>query len=113
MEGLTILKQTLHEGSIIEPYFTIGTISLVVGIVLTFCSLIISGKVWKWISVSTTCLAVFGIVLCLIIDVFAPREQITRYKVLIDDNVRLIAFNEQYKIIDQDGLIYTIEEREP
>lgn len=113
MEGITILNQTIHEGSIIEPYFTIGLVSLAIGIALVFCSIAINGKVWKWMFISTTCLAAFGMALCLIIGTFAPRDQIARYQVLIDDNVSLLEFNEQYKIVDQEGLIYTIEEREP
>lgn len=113
MEGITILNQTRYEGTIIEPYFTIGLVSLAVGIALLFCSIAINGKVWKWMSISTTSLAVFGMSLCLIIGIFAPREQITRYQVLIDDDTSLLEFNEHYKIVDQEGLIYTIEEREP
>lgn len=43
---------------------------------------------------------------------FAPREMITRYQVIIDDGVRFNDFINKYKIIKQDGLIYTVEERE-
>ena len=43
---------------------------------------------------------------------FAPREMITRYQVIIDDAVKFNEFTGKYKIIKQDGLIYTVEERE-
>ena len=33
------------------------------------------------------------------------------YKVIISDNVSLNEFNERYKIIDQEGKIYTVRER--
>ena len=41
-----------------------------------------------------------------------PTEYKTQYKVTIDETVSLIEFNEKYEIIDQDGKIYIVEERE-
>ena len=46
------------------------------------------------------------------VAVFAPREMIPRYQVIIDDGVEFNEFTNKYKIIKQDGLIYTVEERE-
>ena len=34
------------------------------------------------------------------------------YKVIIDDNVNLLEFYERYEIIDQEGRIFTIREKE-
>lgn len=34
------------------------------------------------------------------------------YKVTISDEVNFVEFNDKYEIIDQDGLIYTIKEKE-
>lgn len=34
------------------------------------------------------------------------------YKVTISDEVNLVEFNEKYEIINQEGLIYTIKEKE-
>lgn len=34
------------------------------------------------------------------------------YKVTISDEVNFVEFNNKYEIIDQDGLIYTIKEKE-
>lgn len=34
------------------------------------------------------------------------------YKVTISDEVSFVEFNEKYEIVDQDGLIYTVVERE-
>ena len=36
----------------------------------------------------------------------------TQYKVTIDDSVSVNEFNEKYEIIDQEGKIYTVRERE-
>lgn len=32
-----------------------------------------------------------------------------QYKVTIDDTVSVVEFNEHYKVLDQEGLIYTVE----
>jgi arginine exporter protein ArgO len=114
MEGITILNQTIHEGSIIEPLFTIGTVSIVCGAILFFLwGVFVCSKAPEWLTTSTVCLAVLGMIFATFIGVFAPHEQITRYQVIIDESVSLTEFNEHYRIIEQNGLIYTIEEREP
>jgi len=41
---------------------------------------------------------------------FTPSE--TTYKVIIDESVSMVEFNERYEILDQDGLIYEIVEKE-
>jgi hypothetical protein len=41
-----------------------------------------------------------------------PIEYETQYKVVIDDSVSMNEFLEKYKIIDQDGKIYVIQEKE-
>lgn len=39
-------------------------------------------------------------------------EYETQYKVTIDDSVSMNDFNEKYEVIDQEGKIYTVRERE-
>lgn len=41
-----------------------------------------------------------------------PTEYETQYKVIIDDSVSMNEFTEKYEIIDQDGKIYTVREKE-
>ena len=41
-----------------------------------------------------------------------PVEYETRHKVIIDDSVSMNEFTEKYEIIDQDGKIYTVREKE-
>ena len=41
-----------------------------------------------------------------------PTEYTNQYKVTISDEVLLNEFNEQYKIIEQEGKIYIVRERE-
>ena len=40
-----------------------------------------------------------------------PAEYVNEYKVLISEDVSLVEFNERYEIIDQQGKIYTVRER--
>ena len=113
MEGITILNQTLHEGAIVDPLFMIGltliSAALILGIVGSFMS---SCKIkiipYIFLGISLTFFAIG-----MVIGIFGPRKEIIRYQVLIDDSVSFIEFNDRYKIINQDGAIYTIQEREP
>lgn len=41
-----------------------------------------------------------------------PIEYETQYKVVIDDSVSMNEFTEKYEIIDQDGKIYTVREKD-
>ena len=41
-----------------------------------------------------------------------PIAYKTRYKVIVSDEVKMNEFYERYEIIDQEGKIYTVEERE-
>lgn len=41
-----------------------------------------------------------------------PIEYETQYKVIIDDSVSMNEFTEKYEIIDQEGKIYTVREKE-
>ena len=41
-----------------------------------------------------------------------PTKYTTEYKITISDEVLMNEFNEKYEIIDQDGKIFTVRERE-
>ena len=41
-----------------------------------------------------------------------PIEYETYYKVTIDESVSMIEFNEKYEVLEQEGKIYTVRERE-
>ena len=63
-----------------------------------------------------TVFTIFGIVLFFIdwlcgIIITVPTGKY-EYKVTISDEVNFVEFNNKYEIIDQDGLIYTIKEKE-
>lgn len=111
MEGVTILNEFIYEGAILQPWLVIGLSCSIGGIIwLLFSPLIddILGKWYKYITVIAVLICLFGV--CTV--VWAPREQIPRYQVIISDEVNFNNFNDCYKIIKQEGLIYTVEKRE-
>ena len=111
MEGVTILNKFIYEGAILQPWLVIGLSCSIGGIIwLLFSPLIddILGKWYKYITVIAVLICLFG--MCTV--VLAPREQIPRYQVIVSDEVNFNNFNDCYKIIKQEGLIYTVEERE-
>ena len=42
----------------------------------------------------------------------SPTEYVTQYKVIVDDSVSMNDFVDKYEIVDQDGKIYIVRERE-
>jgi adenine/guanine phosphoribosyltransferase-like PRPP-binding protein len=64
------------------------------------------------------CLAVMGLFFGIIIggalglNAGIPVEYTTEYKVIISDEVNFNEFQEKYEIIDQDGRIYVVREKD-
>ena len=111
MEGVQILNEFIYEGAVLQPWFAIGISCCIGGIVcLVFSSSMdkILGKWYKYIAVIAVLICLFGIGIC----AWAPKEQTPRYQVIISDEVNFNNFNDCYKIIEQEGLIYTVEKRE-
>lgn len=98
--------------------WTVGLITMaIVAVVLTFilCFLVCERPDdWRcWLA------SAFGGVLIGVLfgTLFGTAHEIptgyeTQYKVTISDEVQLNEFNEKYEIIEQDGKIYTVRERE-
>lgn len=57
--------------------------------------------------------ATFMFVLSFLLLVFLAVDttEVTEYKVTIDDSVSYVEFMEKYEVIDQEGEIYTVRER--
>ena len=110
MEGITFLNEFATTGEVLAPWFGIGTSAFIVGFIGLLVCLTMS-KPFSPLFVILTIFFGVSTIFGLSIGTFAPREQKTNYQVLIDDSVNLNEFMENYKIVDQDGLIYTIVER--
>lgn len=111
MEGITILSQNLdYAGRILGGVFTLIFGGMFVLGAFLFC-LSIKEKAYPLSILFGVFLIICGLVSGLgIASIFAKPT--TQYKVTIDKKVSLKEFNEKYEIVDQDGEIYTIVERD-
>ena len=111
MQGVQILSEFMYEGAVIAPWFGIGLSCWITGMVGAFIFSIvnmISKKIRGCAIIILISIALFGAG----VAALAPREMIPRYQVIVDDGVKFNEFTSKYKIIKQDGVIYTVEERE-
>lgn len=110
MKGITILNEFIFAGEILAPWFGIGIVAFIIGLFgLIFCPAFIKPR-QRLLTVLTIFFAI-SLFSGISIAAFAPREEETRYQVIIDDSVNFNEFSERYEIISQEGLIYTITEK--
>ena len=111
MQGVQILNEFIHEGAVVEPWVGIGLSCCIVEVV---CACIVSfiTKIPKKILSYILVIMFFAFGFGMGVSIFAPRELIPRYQVIVEDDVNFNEFLDKYKIIDQNGLVYTVEERE-
>ena len=105
MEGIEILSQEVCNEFNIIAFFACVILFMIIGIALDFYNDISAGVVGT----------LFGIILGLfmyviIFQVIIPDKYIV-YKVKITEDVSMTEFYERYEIIDVDGKIYTIKEK--
>lgn len=111
MQGVQILNEFMHEGDVVAPWFGIGLSCCIGGMIGAFLFSMVNvilKKIRSCAIIILISVALFGAG----VAAFAPREMIPRYQVIIDDGVKFNEFTSKYKIIKQDGCIYTVEERE-
>lgn len=110
MEGLTLLSTSVENNSPVFWFLTILSFSvLLASIFLTVMSLTDREYV-----ATVFCVVLVVVSLCItgicLDGVDDPIKTI--YKVTIDESVSMVEFYDRYEIIDQDGLIFTISEKE-
>ena len=110
MEGITILSANS------EMIWTDSTFILAISLLVI--ALCIAG-VMRFCNSTPLAVDIFAAAVCIVcllsalfIMAFGPKEPRTKYKVLIDESVNLLEFNQKYIITDQDGQIYTIIEKD-
>lgn len=109
MQGVQILNEFVHEGAIINPWFRISLscgIGAMIGVFLLF---MFYEKLIK-IRNCAVIILISAVLFSAGVGLFAPREMTPRYQVVIGDEVGFNDFINKYKIIERDGLIYTVEE---
>lgn len=83
--------------------------------ILYFWMGIVDYKKDNYYTVSTiiiTVIVVFVAIFSCAEGIYSMSTKEYTYKVTISDKVNFVEFNNKYEIIDQDGLIYTIKEKE-
>ena len=111
MEGIEILSST----SIYNTMFSEWVITI--SIMLTFVSLILavicaSFEEYGWLAL---CVVLMMVMFTVAIYGCADNKDSVHHmehKVIINDSVKMNDFLEKYEIIDQEGKIYTVRERE-
>ena len=109
MEGITILNE-IQKTAAPDWMVVLGLALCFLGLI----SIIIHAASQKIVSAMTS-IVIFIIIIIWTISFCIVNSTIydhTEYKVIIDDSVNFNEFNEKYEIIDIDGKIYTIKEKE-
>ena len=111
MTGVEILSsETIYNTNLPEWCFIIGmvlgTVSILVAVMLAADYYHIAGIIVAVFAVICFVFAIFGII--------SNENSINHieYKVTIDDSVSMNEFLDKYEILDQEGKIYTVKEKE-
>lgn len=114
MEGITVLSQNKVDttlGNIIAILCSTVLFMLALFVILYGLKLIKERYKAQGYCFFLFLLPIMGLMTLSLVR-FTENESYTKYKVTISEEVKLKEFNEKYEIIDQDGEIYTIVERD-
>lgn len=106
MEGITILStfQTATDYNI-----SIGLALVIWAGIIVICTIVC--EIWLEFGGFGALLGFLAGILILG-AIIQPTNYETRYKVIVDDSISMIQFYEKYEIIEQEGKIFTVRERE-
>jgi hypothetical protein len=104
IDGITILSQT----EMTEPSMTAFVVTILIFIVLSVTATIDTGEGLTGISV----LLLGLLISCMASNAWSEPNGKIEYKVFFYDSVSISQVLEKYEIVNQEGLIYTIIERE-
>ena len=116
MNGVEILSSETIYNAFLPPWcFIVGVACLAVGGLIGAILCSSYGKPKKAI-VGLICIAI-GVVCFVTLEILTLSDNKNspnhiEYKVTIDDSVSMNEFLDKYEILDQDGKIYTVRERE-
>ena len=103
--------EILSEGACMES-IVMGVVFLVAGILLFWVFLYeVSMKSKSKNDIIGIIVIIFLSINALIIGFLSVNNAPTQYKVTVSDDVSMNDFNDEYKIVQQEGRIYTIKER--
>lgn len=113
MQGVEILDTTVHyvrEFSLVAflaPIIVIGLVGFI------FC--LLDGDFWDGVEgllIGSLIGIFFGVMLTICTSKKTDKIDYVEYKVTVSDEVNFNEFHDKYEIIDQEGKIYTVRERE-
>lgn len=112
MEGITILSQ--GAGCDLKTWGIIYLILFSIDIILSVVLGVICIKVQLYKeSIGCGAMLILGILGLVVLAIPSFKAgSITQYKVTISEEVKFKEFNEKYEIVDQDGEIYKIVEKD-
>ena len=117
MNGVEILNSTtIYETDVyIWPLIVIPVIGLLSGLILSIVAWVRDGFEGEFILLAlglTLACFFLGFVLTIATEHETDTVDYIEYKVTIDDSVSMNEFLDKYEILDQEGKIYTVKERE-
>ena len=112
MNGITVLSQSEIMNTPNWTYIItiIALIAFVVSMIIT--SSFHHNRIETIFGISSICFSILFVVGLFCMKFIEIRTGKYTYKVTISNEVNFVEFNNKYEIIDQDGLIYTIKEKE-
>lgn len=112
MEGVDILSQEIIYNTIIPVEFMFLGFAITLVFYALFVYALSEGRAVLFVvSIILTLVCLIGsLFLCLTPNKYDISH--IEYKVTIDDSVSFSEFNAKYEILDQEGKIYTVRERE-
>ena len=111
MDGITILSEKIFYSDLLPSWF-IG-LSLI-GFVISAVFIIVGVTEGKFkIAILSSIIFLFSLTLGIATNTIKSKEiDYIEYKVTIDNSVPMTEFYQRYEILDQEGKIYTVKERE-
>lgn len=106
IEGIEILSQEVCNEFKIVPFLVCAILFMIIGMAFDFFKDLSDGVVGAFLGI------ILGIFMYAIIFEGILPEKYVKYKVTISEDVSMTEFYDQYEIIDIDGKIYTIMERD-
>lgn len=113
MEGIDILNRTIITETT-NWAFIILTISVVVLIISALACIILVAM--EYFNIANVCFwfLILSIIVMFSFIIINPQTETGRYRyeVTIDDDVSFLDLQEQYNVIEQNGRIWTLEDKE-
>lgn len=109
MEGMQILETTtaIQADSVVSTLVSIFATGMLIGVIVALWGLIIDNAKLLLIGFFSFIIFALGII---IPTVISPRE--VRYKAVVTDEYAASAqFNEDFEVIEKDGMIYWLREK--